>query len=103
MQLQLPRMTAEDVATYIQRAAALAEEVSTCRLLLRAVYSSYSTCAPVEEPHILSACGIRTTLCDRKKLLYRTGDIDFGGHTAERNDVTVEWEAFFKRIVRSMG
>jgi len=102
MQLQLPRMTAQDVTTYVQRAAALAEEVSACRLLMRDVHGSYSTCAPAEDPHILSACGVRTALCERKKLLYRTGDVDYGGHSAERNDVTEEWEAFLKRIIRSV-
>jgi hypothetical protein len=103
-QLQLPIMTAADPASYVEHAALLAEEVSLCRLQLSQVRGgvhSYNTCTPLHEPHVLSTCATRTALCDRKQLLYATGDLDFGGDSAQRNAVTEEWELFLKRIVRS--
>jgi hypothetical protein len=102
MRLQLPGMTADNTSMYVQRAIALAEEVSACRNLMTAVQAKYSTCDPVDEPQVQSVCGVREALCNRKHVLYSTGDIDFGGTQAERNDVTEEWELFFKKIVKTL-
>lgn len=93
-------MTADNVFSYTQQAVALATGVADCRrLLLQEQGPLYSACTP----HFhFPSCEIRTALCERKHKLYDTGDIDVGGTEAGRNDVTLEWEAFLKRIVRSL-
>ena len=102
-QLELPLMTADNATTYVTHAMTLATEVSQCRQHVTALQGEYSTCLPIDsdEPLVLSTCGVRHTLCDRKLLLYGTGDIDFGGTKAQRNAVTEEWERFMTRIVKA--
>jgi hypothetical protein len=102
-QLGLPIMTSDDADSYVTNAVHLGTEVSQCRKRIQEVQQVYSTCNPIDEPHILSSCRVRDALCQRKLKLYSTGDLDFGGGEAGRNEVTEEWELFLRRIVRSIS
>ena len=98
-QIHLPIMQSSNITNYVQNAINLAQETSACRSVINELHGVYSICDPIDEMQIFSKCSARNSICEKKMMFYKTGNLDFGGENAERNEVTEEWERLLKRII----